>query len=374
MTVVLLALVVVAFVITWLTIPGGRYELKNLTAGRWDSGRVSYPARLFRIGLVERVECRGEILGADPRRRRPAPSGMSTGGPICTRFDSASLSPTGAWPQRSPWSASASRRSCNRGQSLGRIHGRGRTRSRAALLVAADGFSKLLPHLACRPRRGVRSPPRGAVAVGIKRSIDTRGAIPGLRGAAAMATLKKRLDLFSDAGCLGDSHNRLGELLKGFQAESTALGRGLPSPGMARWRLAWGPTGTPPRVGPALSGGGVGVGSGSAPTRTVGGRRATPPAKPTNARRSELGQAAERATERAGRKPPSGLRAPPSTARKGGTIWESVYAEVQYPHRCRPADTGSLDTHCYRCAGCPRGAREGSCTACLLLSRLMPPW
>ena len=180
--------------------------------------------------------------------------------------------------------------------------------------------------------------------------------------------------LFSDAGCLGDSHNRLGELLEGFQAESTALGRGLPSPGLARWRLAWGPTGTPPRVGPALSGGGVGVGSGSAPTRTVGGRRATPPAKPTNARRSELGQAAERATERAGRKPPSGLRAPPSTARKGGTIWESVYAEVQYPHRCRPADTGSLDTHCYRCAGCPRGAREGSCTACLLLSRLMPPW
>ena len=40
----------------------------------------------------------------------------------------------------------------------------------------------------------MRSPPRGAVAVGIKRSIDTRGAIPGLRGAAAMATLKKRLD------------------------------------------------------------------------------------------------------------------------------------------------------------------------------------
>ena len=75
MTVVLLALVVVAFVITWLTIPGGRYELKNLTAGRWDSGRVSYPARLFRIGLVERVECRGEILGADPRTSPPCTFG-----------------------------------------------------------------------------------------------------------------------------------------------------------------------------------------------------------------------------------------------------------------------------------------------------------
>jgi hypothetical protein len=54
----LLALVVVTFVATWLTIPGGRYETKNLTTGRWETGRITYPARFFRVSLVERdTEC-----------------------------------------------------------------------------------------------------------------------------------------------------------------------------------------------------------------------------------------------------------------------------------------------------------------------------
>jgi hypothetical protein len=53
-TLLALAAVVVAFVATWLTIPSGRYEQKNLTTGQWESGRITYPARLFRAGLVER--------------------------------------------------------------------------------------------------------------------------------------------------------------------------------------------------------------------------------------------------------------------------------------------------------------------------------
>jgi hypothetical protein len=56
-TVTLLALVVVvvAFVATWLTIPGGRYEQKDLTRGYWETNRIVFPAKLFRVGLVERV-------------------------------------------------------------------------------------------------------------------------------------------------------------------------------------------------------------------------------------------------------------------------------------------------------------------------------
>jgi hypothetical protein len=67
---------------------------------------------------------------------------------------------------------------------------------------------------------------------------------PGAGALSAQGrTLKKRLDFsdadcwgFSDADCWGESHDRLGELLEGFQAESTAPGWRLASPGMARWR------------------------------------------------------------------------------------------------------------------------------------------
>jgi uncharacterized ion transporter superfamily protein YfcC len=51
LTLLLLILVYVLFVPTWFTIPAGRYEVKNLTTGRWQTNRVTYPARLFRAGL-----------------------------------------------------------------------------------------------------------------------------------------------------------------------------------------------------------------------------------------------------------------------------------------------------------------------------------
>ena len=70
-TLLALAVIVVAFAATWLTVPGGRYELRNLTTGRWESGRIAYPARLFRFGLSMRYrlcavattqECRRETV------------------------------------------------------------------------------------------------------------------------------------------------------------------------------------------------------------------------------------------------------------------------------------------------------------------------
>jgi hypothetical protein len=46
--------------------PGGRYELKNISTGQSRSGRIAYPAKLFRNGLVVDVLCPpGEILGGD---------------------------------------------------------------------------------------------------------------------------------------------------------------------------------------------------------------------------------------------------------------------------------------------------------------------
>lgn len=48
-----LAVVVVVFVATWVTIPSGQEEVHNLTTGEWTS-RVPYPAKLFRVGLRER--------------------------------------------------------------------------------------------------------------------------------------------------------------------------------------------------------------------------------------------------------------------------------------------------------------------------------
>jgi hypothetical protein len=60
-TLLALAVVVGLAVATWLTIPSGHYESKNLTAGRWETGRLTYPARLFNSGLVERY-----VAGCDP--------------------------------------------------------------------------------------------------------------------------------------------------------------------------------------------------------------------------------------------------------------------------------------------------------------------
>jgi hypothetical protein len=54
-TLLVLALVVIAFTATWLTIPSGRLETHNLATGRWEN-RLAYPAKLFRIGLRKRDE------------------------------------------------------------------------------------------------------------------------------------------------------------------------------------------------------------------------------------------------------------------------------------------------------------------------------
>jgi hypothetical protein len=62
-TLLAVALVVVAFVATWLTIPGGHYELRNLTQGGWETGRITYPARLFRPGLSQRLLCESIGIG-----------------------------------------------------------------------------------------------------------------------------------------------------------------------------------------------------------------------------------------------------------------------------------------------------------------------
>ena len=55
-TLIALVVVIVLGVATWLTIPPGRFETRNSTTGRWETSRVDYPARLFRRGLVERVQ------------------------------------------------------------------------------------------------------------------------------------------------------------------------------------------------------------------------------------------------------------------------------------------------------------------------------
>lgn len=54
LTLLALAVVVAAFVATWLTIPAGAWETKDLTTGVWETKRVDNPARLFRSGLVAR--------------------------------------------------------------------------------------------------------------------------------------------------------------------------------------------------------------------------------------------------------------------------------------------------------------------------------
>lgn len=54
LTLLALAALIVAFVATWLTIPAGGYESKNLTTGRWETAQVAYPAKLLRFGLRSR--------------------------------------------------------------------------------------------------------------------------------------------------------------------------------------------------------------------------------------------------------------------------------------------------------------------------------
>jgi uncharacterized ion transporter superfamily protein YfcC len=54
LTLLALAALVIAFLATWLTIPAGRYESKNLTTGRWETSQVAYPAKLLRSGLRSR--------------------------------------------------------------------------------------------------------------------------------------------------------------------------------------------------------------------------------------------------------------------------------------------------------------------------------
>ena len=55
LTLLALAVVVIAFTATWLTIPSGKLETHNLATGEWDN-RLAYPAKLFRVGLRERDE------------------------------------------------------------------------------------------------------------------------------------------------------------------------------------------------------------------------------------------------------------------------------------------------------------------------------
>ena len=54
LTLFALAVLIVLFLATWLTLPAGRYESKNLTTGRWETSQVAYPAKLLRSGLRSR--------------------------------------------------------------------------------------------------------------------------------------------------------------------------------------------------------------------------------------------------------------------------------------------------------------------------------
>ena len=58
LTLLALAVLLIAFIAVWLTIPAGRYESKNLTTGQWETSQVGYPAKLLRHGLRSRdVSC-----------------------------------------------------------------------------------------------------------------------------------------------------------------------------------------------------------------------------------------------------------------------------------------------------------------------------
>jgi hypothetical protein len=74
LTLLALAALIVAFVATWLTIPAGAYESKNLTTGRWETAQVAYPAKLLRFGSNPR---RWSPTAEQPRRAdRPAPTDL----------------------------------------------------------------------------------------------------------------------------------------------------------------------------------------------------------------------------------------------------------------------------------------------------------
>jgi hypothetical protein len=65
LTLLALAVVVIAFVATWLTVPPGKLETHNLATGEWEN-RLAYPAKLFRGGLRERDEPPDPTGGAVP--------------------------------------------------------------------------------------------------------------------------------------------------------------------------------------------------------------------------------------------------------------------------------------------------------------------
>jgi hypothetical protein len=68
LTLLVLALVVIAFTATWLTIPSGRFETHNLASGEWEN-RIAYPAKVFRVGLRKRSEPTNGTGGAVPADR-----------------------------------------------------------------------------------------------------------------------------------------------------------------------------------------------------------------------------------------------------------------------------------------------------------------
>lgn len=61
LTLFVLAFVVAVFVASWLTIPSGERETHNLATAEWEN-RLTYPAKLFRVGLRERQETPEAVL------------------------------------------------------------------------------------------------------------------------------------------------------------------------------------------------------------------------------------------------------------------------------------------------------------------------
>lgn len=65
-TLLALAVLLLVFVATWVTIPAGRYETKNLTTGQWETAELQYPAKLLRSGLRSRQTSCASSTQADP--------------------------------------------------------------------------------------------------------------------------------------------------------------------------------------------------------------------------------------------------------------------------------------------------------------------
>jgi hypothetical protein len=66
LTLLVVAALVVVFVATWLAVPAGRYESKNLTTGRWETEQVEFPARLVRFGLRGRERSCERVTPSNP--------------------------------------------------------------------------------------------------------------------------------------------------------------------------------------------------------------------------------------------------------------------------------------------------------------------